>query len=67
MQHRTPVGLLFYSVTVIQEGQREWYAFAEVAGELLSRSGATKEEALCRWQAAAGPVHRREPIYREKI
>ena len=53
MQHRTQVGLLFYSVTVIQGDKREWFALAEVAGESVSRSGTTKEEALSRWQAAA--------------
>jgi hypothetical protein len=53
MQHRVQVGLGFYSVTVVQEAERDWYAFAEVDGEWLSASATSREEALGLWQTAA--------------
>lgn len=53
MQHRIQVGLRFYSVTVIEEAEHEWLAFAEVAGEMVVSGGKSEEEAARSWQARA--------------
>jgi hypothetical protein len=53
MQHRVQVGPRFYSVTVIQEGERDWVAVAEVPGGWLVRNGRTRQGVLDQWQAAA--------------
>ena len=53
MQHRVQVGARFYSVTVIQEGERDWVAVAEVPGGWLVRNARTRQGALDQWRAAA--------------
>jgi hypothetical protein len=63
MQHRVQVGLRFYSVTVIQEAEREWLAFAEVTGKLVVSEGKSEEEAVRLWQnqaTAAGAAPKTE-------
>lgn len=67
MQHRIQVGPRFYSVTVIQEGERDWVAMAEVAGGWLVRNGRTRDGALKLWQAAAADAEDSSKTTRAKL
>jgi hypothetical protein len=53
MQHRVQVGQRFYSVTVVEEAEREWLAFAEIDAVMIVEIGSTAADAIARWQNAA--------------